>query len=331
MTTALTIASTSVRQDEHGRFCLNDLHKASGGADRNKPGNWLMLTYTKELEAEIAIAGIPAINTQRGRYGGTYAVKELVYAYAMWVSPKFHLAVIRAYDQMVTSGRVQPTRQPAEMSRMEILQLALDSEQKRIEADAKLAIAAPKAEALDRFADVRDSKSITDAAKALKVGPRKLAEFLQGIGWIYRRGVAGALLANQALINSGHMFHAATSLHRPGRLSVVVNQPRLTPKGIAKVAQLLGTAPPSGSRSLHASQDNRDSGYRRRNRSWPIRSQRIDLPLRHVGPHKFLKATIRDPSIVDIQTLRTGNAPAIARLAGGGSPSINNPPLTPHY
>lgn len=251
MTTALTIASTSIRQDEHGRFCLNDLHVASGGELRHGPDRWRRTDAAAELVTEISnspfLANKP-LEAKAGRYGGTYAVKELVYAYAMWVSPKFHLAVIRAYDQMVTSGRVQPTRQPVEMTRMEILQLALDSEQKRLEAEAKLAIAAPKAEALDRLADVKDSKSITEAAKLLKFGPKKLVEFLQGIGWLYRRGIAGDLLANQAVINSGHLFHAATTLHKPGRLPLIVNQPRMTPKGLAKVAQMLNAAaPPSGS------------------------------------------------------------------------------------
>ncbi|MCW4151906.1 KilA-N domain-containing protein [Halomonas sp. 18H] len=95
----------AVRQDREGRFNLNDLHKAAGGVKHHQPGKFLFNQSTQDLISEI---GEYAVHSKRGRYGGTFVVKELVYAYAMWISPAFHLKVIRAYDAMVTQP--QPHR-----------------------------------------------------------------------------------------------------------------------------------------------------------------------------------------------------------------------------
>lgn len=102
----LTIANTGIHQDAEGRYSLNDLHRAAGGEDRHRPGLFLDLQQTKDLVDAINLenpnAGIPAIKTQAGRYGGSYGAKELVYAYAMWINAAFHLQVIRAYDDVAT-------------------------------------------------------------------------------------------------------------------------------------------------------------------------------------------------------------------------------------
>ena len=50
---------------------------------------------------------IEPVKKMEGVKGGTYVVKELVYSYAMWISAKFHLQVIRAYDAMVMQFRVK--------------------------------------------------------------------------------------------------------------------------------------------------------------------------------------------------------------------------------
>ena len=107
--TALIVANTQIRQDVAGRYCLNDLHQASGGAKRHQPGDWLRLKQTRELvvEVEKSPEGLrefpeaPVQTINDGFANGTYAVKELVYAYAMWISAAFHLHVIRAYDALV--------------------------------------------------------------------------------------------------------------------------------------------------------------------------------------------------------------------------------------
>lgn len=44
------------------------------------------------------------VSVRGGRQPGTFAIKELVYAYAMWISAEYHLKVIQAYDRLVTDG-----------------------------------------------------------------------------------------------------------------------------------------------------------------------------------------------------------------------------------
>lgn len=106
----LVIANTEIHQDAEGRFSLNDLHAAavSSGVTKDiRPNEWLTLEQTKGL-AEILITekqGNKPIESKAGRYGGTYVAKELVYAYAMWISPAFHLQVIRTFDAVAT-GKV---------------------------------------------------------------------------------------------------------------------------------------------------------------------------------------------------------------------------------
>ncbi|MDV8150445.1 KilA-N domain-containing protein [Acinetobacter pittii] len=111
----LVIGEFTIRQDEDGRYCLNDLHKASGDDKKHFPAYFLRNQQTKDLIAEIELSNINSSDSERyenlhiavkvikggSDKQGTYVVKELVYAYAMWISPKFHLMVIRAYDSLV--------------------------------------------------------------------------------------------------------------------------------------------------------------------------------------------------------------------------------------
>jgi len=106
----LIISDLVIRQDADGRFCLNDLHRASGGEPKNRPSLWSENQQTKNLISELETgAGIPAlISNPHGANQGTFVVKELVYAYATWVSAAFHLKVIRAYDALMTKPLANP-------------------------------------------------------------------------------------------------------------------------------------------------------------------------------------------------------------------------------
>jgi hypothetical protein len=133
----LTIGNTTVRQNQQGLYSLADLHKAAGGNKKHKPGNWLRSDRSKRLietlNAESAAqiraallaesqqatsqsapqirgALFPAVEVvESGAYAqrGTWVCLELVYDYAMWVSPEFELRIIRAFHAMMTRPRLQ--------------------------------------------------------------------------------------------------------------------------------------------------------------------------------------------------------------------------------
>lgn len=111
----LILEDTYVRQDDQGRYSLNDLHQAAGSEGRHEPANFMRLDTTKALVAEISSADVQTLPTAtvlgKGKQQGTYVARELVYAYAMWISPAFHLKVIRTFDALVT-GKLSSSQQP---------------------------------------------------------------------------------------------------------------------------------------------------------------------------------------------------------------------------
>ncbi|MDG6843385.1 KilA-N domain-containing protein [Glaesserella parasuis] len=107
----LQILSTSIRQLDN-LFNLKDLHIVAGNEKKHEPYLFVRLDTTKELIEEIQKEDptTQPLKTLRGTQGGTYACEELALAYAMWISPKFHLVVLRAFLAM-HKGELQNSAQ----------------------------------------------------------------------------------------------------------------------------------------------------------------------------------------------------------------------------
>lgn len=194
----ITIAGISIRQDIEGRYCLNDLHKASGSSPKNRPNYFLDRAETDDLRLALKESAIdggvpefrhrpPVMILKGGNYEqGTYVVKELVYAYAMWISPKFHLQVIRAYDQMVTAPASTPIAVTAPTTLLEALKQAVIQQEQLAEAQQVLAIAAPKAEVYDTVA-VGGRTTLASFVQRLDgVDMMKTLNDLKNVGVVYR-------------------------------------------------------------------------------------------------------------------------------------------------
>lgn len=121
----LLIQDITIRQTANSLYSLNDLHKAAGGEKRHQPANFLRAEQTSALiEALNAEKSAPqnggapesvCISIKGGPSQGTYVCKELVYAYAMWISPAFYLKVIRTFDAVI-HGEALPPKASAKKS-----------------------------------------------------------------------------------------------------------------------------------------------------------------------------------------------------------------------
>lgn len=117
--------------------------------------------------------------------------------------------------------------------------LALEAEADELRAEVE--VAKPKASALDRIATRgRGSLCVTDAAKALQVGPRTLFRWLSGHRWIYRRAGAKNWLAYQEKVQQGLLEHKVTTVRAElDGEERIYEQVLVTPKGLARLAELL--------------------------------------------------------------------------------------------
>ena len=113
-TIALTLGNITIRQ-QNGLFSLNDLHKAAGGEAKHQPALFMRMEQTQALITEIGNStDSQSFKTKEGRNGGTYACRELVIAYAAWISAAFHLKVIRVFLAVTAPQPTPYTVQPGD-------------------------------------------------------------------------------------------------------------------------------------------------------------------------------------------------------------------------
>lgn len=228
------IAGVAIRQDADGRYSLNDLHRAAGGEKRHQPSDWLKISQTLELAEAISNSGNSRnkpVTVEVGRYGGTFVVKEMVYAYAMWINALFHLKVIRAYDTLVQEQSMAIPQNFAQA-----LRLAAEQQEQIEAAQLQIAVMQPQVEALHRLAEAPGAMCRREAAKHMQIRPTKFNLWLDALGWTFRETPESRTVAYQEAITRGYMKHTFASVpHRDGR-ERQVPEVLVTPKGLARLA-----------------------------------------------------------------------------------------------
>lgn len=119
---------------------------------------------------------------------------------------------------------------PVELSRMDILKLAMESEQARIEAEAKLAIAAPKVQFFDKVVERDTLMSATQVAQKLGLSAVALNKHLDELD-VYSKNIKRARVFKQWFVDKGYGELKQTDLG--------YSQPLFTTAGEAWVVERL--------------------------------------------------------------------------------------------
>lgn len=168
-------------------------------------------------------------------------------------------AEARAFKRWVTHEVIPSIRRtgsysmaPREMTKLEALQAAIESEQGRLLAEARIAELEPAAQSWNILASGDGDFSVGDAAKILSrdpqvtMGQKRLFTVLADLKWTYRQVSDDRPRVMQVTVERGWLSELPQSHYHPrtGELVLDAPQVRVTAKGLQELHKRLGgTAP----------------------------------------------------------------------------------------
>lgn len=170
--------------------------------------------------------------------------------------------------QELEAKAAAPTLSPANLSRLQLIELAMQAEQERLKEVAarerlelKVEEQQPKVEAFDLLGKSETDYTITQAAKILNVAPyKRLFAWMNENKWIYKHAGRGPWLPHREFINKGLMVLSTSATpitHTDGRVESPP-QARITAKGMAHLGLIFSNhaaanvkKPSSGQLPLH--------------------------------------------------------------------------------
>ena len=138
---------------------------------------------------------------------------------------------------------------PAELSRMDLIELAMAAERERIAAEGKVqklehqvADQAPAVAGFNLIASTKGTLCITDAAKALQMKPHQLTDLLLDKKWMYHRPGKPGYIAYQEKLDVGYLKHKYHNYQDPDTgENRVKEQVLVTNKGLTKLSSMIVT------------------------------------------------------------------------------------------
>ena len=205
--------------------------------DKVKQSIERLATSTDKKRAVIALPpmGI-VVNTANNRtyetevyiFSGEQGKRD-TYIVVAQLSPEFTGALVDRWQELENK----------DLSKLEILQMALQSEQERIALENKVEQLQPKADAYEILSGANGSVSIRVASGELKVPEKKFIQWLLDNDWAYREGnrTDGKLLPHAHRKEQGYLELVSVVTYNTGE-AVARSQTKVTQKGLTRLAQI---------------------------------------------------------------------------------------------
>lgn len=188
--------------------------------------------------AEIPTATRPAVVYV---FAGEQGKRDSIVVVAQ-LSPAFTARLVDRWQELEAKvARFDPVAVLADPAAMRGLLLTYT--EKVLALEEVVAVQAPKVETHDRIAAAEGSLCMRDAAKVLQMRPIDLRNWLIVNRWIYGRPGHSGWLAYQDRIQQGVMCHKVSTVQRADGTEKVVEQPRITPKGLTRIGNELAKSP----------------------------------------------------------------------------------------
>lgn len=149
------------------------------------------------------------------------------------LSPEFTAAVIDRWQAL----EAQANNPVIPASYSEALRLAADQAEQLQQQEQRLALAEPKAAALDVIDSSMGSLSIRDTAKTLGVQQNKFVKWCIAHNWMYRDARKKLKMCSHRMAQ-GFMEQRAVTYQGSSNESCATLQPLFTPKGLTHLAKL---------------------------------------------------------------------------------------------
>ena len=183
------------------------------------------------------LADTPYTNDQNGQTYYEYRLNKLdSITLVAQNSPQFTAALVKRWDEL-ERGAAKPSFMDS-LSHAAVIMLE-DLDRQLKESRQQLAIAAPKAEFVDRYVESTGNLGFRQVAKLLKMKETELRDFLIGNKVMYR--LAGVMTPYSDHIDAGR-FVVKAGMAEHGDATHAYQQAKFTPKGVEWLAGELAKA-----------------------------------------------------------------------------------------